>query len=81
MFTVFKYFLSFRIFEQLVLALKTEFALKFFKPGEAAAPPPMISSNWRWYLLQHIVHILHFLPTQVLGPLAVAQSAPLLIRH
>jgi len=25
-----KYFLSFRIFEQVVLALKTEFALKFF---------------------------------------------------
>jgi len=25
-----KYFLSFRIFEQLALALKTEFALKFF---------------------------------------------------
>jgi len=27
------YFLPFRIFEQLALALKTEFALKFFKPG------------------------------------------------
>jgi len=26
-------FLSFRIFEQLVLAQKTEFALKFFKTG------------------------------------------------
>jgi len=36
------YHLSFRIFEQLALALKTEFSLKFFKPGEAAAPtdPP-----------------------------------------
>ena len=34
-FTVFKYFLSFRIFGQLALALKTEFAIKFFKP-----PPP-----------------------------------------
>ena len=33
------YFLSFRIFEQLALALKTEFALKIFKPGGAAAPP------------------------------------------
>jgi len=32
--------LSFRIFEQLALALKTEFALKFFKTGGAAAPPP-----------------------------------------
>ena len=31
------YFLSFRIFEQLPLALKTEFALKIFKPGGAAA--------------------------------------------
>jgi len=41
-FTVFNYFLSFKIFEQLALALKTEFALKFFKPGGAAAPldPP-----------------------------------------
>jgi len=34
-----KYFLSFRIFEQLELALKTEFALKFSSRG-AAAPPP-----------------------------------------
>jgi len=33
------YFLSFRIFEQLALALKTEFALKFFETGGAAAPP------------------------------------------
>jgi len=32
------YFSSFRIFEN--LPWKTEFALKFFKPGEAAAPPP-----------------------------------------
>ena len=38
-FTVLKYFLPFRIFEQLALALKTEFALKIFKTGEAAAPP------------------------------------------
>jgi len=28
-----------RIFEQLALALKIEFALKFFKPGGAASPP------------------------------------------
>jgi len=28
------------MFEQLALALKREFALKFFKPGGAAAPPP-----------------------------------------
>jgi len=34
------YFLSSRTFEQLALALKTEFALKFFKPGGAVAPPP-----------------------------------------
>jgi len=31
-FTVLQYFLSFRIFEQLALALKTVFALKIFKP-------------------------------------------------
>jgi len=37
------YFLLFKIFEQLALALKTEFALKIFKAGGAAAspdPPP-----------------------------------------
>ena len=33
-------FLSFRIFEQLALTLKTEFALKFFKPGGAVLPSP-----------------------------------------
>jgi len=33
------YFLSFRIFEQHALALKAEFALKFFKTGVAVAPP------------------------------------------
>jgi len=37
------YFLSFRSFEQLALALKSKFALKFYKPGGAAAPPPMMS--------------------------------------
>jgi len=38
------FFLSFRIFEQLAVALKTEFALKFFKPGCGHPPPrtPMI---------------------------------------
>jgi len=35
-----KYFLLFRTFEQLALALKTEFALIFFKPGGGAADPP-----------------------------------------
>ena len=39
-FTVLKYLLSFGIFEQIVLALKTEFALKFFKPGEGGRPAP-----------------------------------------
>jgi len=34
-----KYFLCFRIFEQLALALKTEFALNFSSQG-AAAPLP-----------------------------------------
>jgi len=40
------YFLSFRIFEELALALKTEFALKFFKRGGRPPPPtrtPMVS--------------------------------------
>jgi len=35
-----KYYLSFRTFEQLALALKTEFGLIFIKPGGAAAPHP-----------------------------------------
>jgi len=34
-----KYFLSLRTFEQLALALKTEFALKLFKPRGATAFP------------------------------------------
>jgi len=33
-------FLLFRIFGQLALALKTEFALTFFKPGGRPSPPP-----------------------------------------
>jgi len=37
-FTVLKYFLLFRNFEQLALALKTEFALKFFKSGGGSPP-------------------------------------------
>jgi len=37
-FTRLKYFLSFRIFEQLALALKTEFALKLFKLGGGSPP-------------------------------------------
>jgi len=45
------YFLLFKIFQQLALALKTELALEFFKPGGAAAPPdppprtPMLVSD------------------------------------
>ena len=35
-FTAWKYFLSFRIFEQLELALKTEFALNFSRRGSAS---------------------------------------------
>ena len=42
-FTVLKYILLFRIFEELAVALKTEFALKFFKPGGAAPPRPPAS--------------------------------------
>ena len=48
------------------------------------------SSNWRWYLLQRIVYCSHITlfhqrkdwgPLICWGPLAVAQSAPSLIRH
>jgi len=39
------YFLSFRIFEQLALALKTEFALKFFKPG-GGVPPASYANDY-----------------------------------
>jgi len=42
-FTVLKYFVPFWIFEQLALALKTEFALKFFKPGGGRPPRPPAS--------------------------------------
>jgi len=35
-----KYFLSFRIFQQVVLALKTEFALNFSSRGRGFRPPP-----------------------------------------
>jgi len=35
-----KYVLSLRNFEPLALALKTEFALKIFKPGGGSSPPP-----------------------------------------
>jgi len=45
-----KYCLPFRTFEQLALALKTEFALIFFKPGGAAAPPtPRLVRHWTQY--------------------------------
>jgi len=40
-FTILKYSLSFRIFEQLALALKTEFGLKMFKP-EACRPQRLV---------------------------------------
>jgi len=59
-FTVLKYFLSFRIFEQLALALKTEFALKFFKTvgsGRSSPPPrtPMARTDpWRTTFLRRL---------------------------
>ena len=63
-FTVLKYILLFRIFEQLALALKTEFALKFFKPGVRLWPncgcislinkPTRFSKNCTPSLLDHI---------------------------
>ena len=41
------YFLSFRIFEQLALALKKEFALIFFNPGVQPSPPtPRLVRLW-----------------------------------
>ena len=41
-FTVLNMLFTFRIFEQLALALKIEFALKFFKPAGADGPTPRI---------------------------------------
>ena len=41
-FTELKHFLSFRIFEQLALALKTEFALKCFKPRRGLRPHDLV---------------------------------------
>jgi len=46
-FTVLKYFLSFKIFEQLALALKTEFTLKCFKSGlRQPFPLPRLVRLW-----------------------------------
>jgi len=50
----------------------------------------LISSNWRWYLIQRIVYCSHIAlfyrlrnwgPPKSWGPLAVPPSAPPLIRH
>jgi len=41
-----KYFLSFRNFEQLGLALKTEFALNFSNRGVATLPAPRFVRHW-----------------------------------
>jgi len=47
------YFLLFRIFEQLALALKNRVGLEFFKPGWSASPPPrtpmveITTNEWR----------------------------------
>jgi len=44
------YFLSFRIFEQLALTLKTEFALKFFKADPPPRTPVFVSTiSWQMY--------------------------------
>jgi len=47
-----KYFLSFRIFEQVVLALKTEFALNFSSRvgGLPRRPPPRTPLRTRWII-------------------------------
>jgi len=54
-FTVLKYFLSLRIFEQRALALTTEFALEIFKPGGClppVPPPTHMLTGLRQYLLR-----------------------------
>ena len=65
------YFLSFRIFEQIALALKTEVALKFFKTRGAASPPPRtpmfahsrFENSPKWYS-NHRTDKPHHLPSQ-----------------
>jgi len=48
-------FLYFRNFEQLALALKTEFALKFFKAGRGSPHAPCLVRlwyrGWKHYIL------------------------------
>jgi len=46
-FTALKYIFLFRMFEQLALTLKTEFALKIFKPVGAPAPPASYAYGYR----------------------------------
>jgi len=43
-----KHFLSFRIFEQLALALKTEFFLKMFKPEGSKSSPASYAYGSGW---------------------------------
>ena len=56
------YFLFYRIFEQLALALQTEFALKFFRPeGAAALPTPRLVRLWMWdYVDERVKFVAHF---------------------
>jgi len=49
-----KYFLLFRNFEQLALTLKTEFALKIFKPGGGTAT--RLVRLWAYGIEQYILY-------------------------
>jgi len=57
------YFLSFRSFEQLALALKTEFALKIFKSVGAAAPRPSASYAYGLIPLKPVENVELFIVT------------------
>jgi len=50
-------FLSFRIFEQLALALKTEFALKSFNPGGCS--PSSLGRLWAYGIEQGWPNLLY----------------------
>jgi len=66
-------FFSFRIFEQLALALKTQFVLKFFKSRGAAASPshtPMLKTEFfskTWCQQLNSDSLIYFLPWQFIS--------------
>jgi len=59
------YFLSFRIFDQLALALKTEFALKIFKPGGMLPPAPTPHTPMATQLLIFVLYTIAALQKSV----------------